>query len=515
MKFKVNKYAFFAAALMALAFPPFGLWLLVVPAVSVLVLGFLKSLHKDFSLRKSFANTIFQYTVYVNLLGFYWLSYTLHEFGRLPWLVSVPLMMLIFVAHGVLPSVLMGFLGWVLDKRPDFKLKLKSRSWILVSVFFAVFLIWDLIDFRVFPWTPVQGLGSNREMLASVYYLKTIGWQILVFFLGVWSAVLMNSTTPRTRKWAGFVWLLPAILGIPVGLRAIQVLGEKYSQKQPVVLIQGNIGNNEKRISKLGVWPTIKNVIGVHEKLISQIEAEKPQKELQGQLWTFWPETSYPLYPTNNSSEAEFLFQSSQKTGGPHFVGTYEKAPTQLGGENITLDFNVMAVFDHRTGFWGRYQKRVRVYFGEYVPGDNYWPWIYRKLPQIPHFGAGSEFTGIYHSNPDGPVFVSLICYEVLYRDFVGEFLAKIKDELRAKGENREIILVNPTNDSWYGKTSEPYQHSLLARWNVAEFGYPYVRPTNTGFSQIVAPWGEVLFEGPQDEMALVWGYLPVVKSTL
>jgi apolipoprotein N-acyltransferase len=510
-----HPYGIGSALLMALAFPPLGFWIFVLPAVGVLALGFLKELEKKEKISWGFIRLICSYTLFVNLFGFYWLSYTLKEFGSIPWLISVPLMIVIFIAHCFVPSVFFGLIGKGISKNKALFDALLKNSMFFVGVWTLIFFVWDTYDFRVFPWTPVQGLGSQREILASVFYLKTWGWQLILFFAACAFARSLNSSSSRIRR-LGSLWVLvPSVVGVPIGLKAIESHQKKYPEKQNVALIQGNIGNNEKRISKLGVMPTIRNVLKIHEDLISRIQTEVDKNLSPFEMWTFWPETSYPLFPTVQDRDALFLIEAARKTKGPHFVGTYETQSVIFADQKVELDFNIVAGFDFENGLLGKYQKQIRVYFGEYIPGDEIFPKVYEFLPQVPHFGKGTDLTGIYHPTSEGPVFVSLICYEILYRDYVRKFLVKIEKELKDSGQNRDIILLNPTNDSWYGKTSEPYQHSLLARWNVAEFGLPTLRPTNTGFSQVIAPWGEVLAQGPQDEMTVIFGDLPVSKVVL
>ena len=85
----------------------------------------------------------------------------------------------------------------------------------------------------------------------------------------------------------------------------------------------------------------------------------------------------------------------------------------------------------------------------------------------------------------NGQRFVTPICYEILESNYMRSLLNEF-------GNNR--FIVNHTNDSWYGDTSEPFHHSLLARWESSRLQVSMLRPTNTGMSQIVAPWGEVLY---------------------
>ena len=74
----------------------------------------------------------------------------------------------------------------------------------------------------------------------------------------------------------------------------------------------------------------------------------------------------------------------------------------------------------------------------------------------------------------------------------------------------RDLVMVNPTNDSWFGEGAELFLHSHLARWQVAREQVPMVRPTNTGLSMVIAPWGEVLTQGRVGVEELILTELPL-----
>lgn len=58
------------------------------------------------------------------------------------------------------------------------------------------------------------------------------------------------------------------------------------------------------------------------------------------------------------------------------------------------------------------------------------------------------------------------------------------------KLKEEPMFMINLTNDSWYGKTSEPEQHLFLAKWRAVEFNIPILRSTNTGITLVVFPDG-------------------------
>jgi apolipoprotein N-acyltransferase len=95
-------------------------------------------------------------------------------------------------------------------------------------------------------------------------------------------------------------------------------------------------------------------------------------------------------------------------------------------------------------------------------------------------FFAQGEKAVVFEKTP--VPMLPIICYEVLFSDLVRHFLNSTN--------NKAQILVNLTNDSWYGDTSEPKQHLYLAKWRALEFQIPLIRSTNTGITSIIFPNG-------------------------
>jgi apolipoprotein N-acyltransferase len=489
-------------AFVALAFPPFGLWPLAFVAFVLFSLPLLKP---EIPNARSSGWYFASYTFFINIFGFYWLAYTLAEFGDMPWIASIPLTVVIFVFF----SLFSWIVGWAWSHVAS-RVPFVARALLL----FAWLVTWDAIDLRLFPWTPAMAVGSDPLLLASVNVFQTWGWRVIFFAFAVFSAWSWNRFASRPRfRWLpiGAASLLILITSYAVGFHARARLKAEYPDRQPVALIQGNVGNYEKKLVKLNVEPTVRNVIEIHRKLIRQA-AERFQDIQPGQPepWIFWPETAYPGTPLQDARFDDLLRVWTREAKGLQVVGTYESAMTKFGDGEQVLDFNIVALYHEKTGYVAHYRKMIRIPFGEYIPGDQWFPHVYQLLPAVNHFGKGEHFTGLPHPDPNGPVFMPLVCYEILSNSFRRNFEA----ELKARYPGRPIVVVNPSNDSWYGSTSEPYQNSLLARWAIASLGLPGLRPTNTGFSQVIAPWGEVMAQDGRDEMKVIFGELPVRKVT-
>lgn len=505
-------FAHLLGLLTALGFPPFDIWPLTWIAGAGVVWLFLS--HSQISDRKRLAWIFANYSFAVNFYGFYWIAYTLQEFGGLPWVVAVIVTLLLFAA---LASVA-GFFGWIwpwlaakTSRGPFSKI---PRSFFLA----LLFVLWNACDLRAFPWVHAQSVGSDRFLLATVSVLDTWGWSLIyllfVMLLGTWAH--QATTLSRTLVLKGlslFVAIFAPLYAL--GSWKLGRFAREFPARQPVALLQGNVGNYQKKLTKLKVEPTVRVVMGIHRDLVEEASIRFSQNSAPGaanaEPWIFWPETSFPGMPLQDIASAEALKNFVGLSRGLHVVGAYEEGEIMLAGASKRVDFNIAALFHEKQGFVARYRKRIRVPFGEFIPGDEFFPQAYQWLPGVNHFGRGEAFEALPHPDPSGPVFIPLICYEILFESFVDAFV----EEVSLKYPGREIVLVNPTNDSWYGPTSEPFQHSLLARWAAARKSFSLLRPTNTGFSQVVAPWGEALATGPRDESWVIFGDLPVRKIQL
>ena len=123
-----------------------------------------------------------------------------------------------------------------------------------------------------------------------------------------------------------------------------------------------------------------------------------------------------------------------------------------------------------------QYDKIHLVPFGEYIPFRS-------KFITIANFLSTKDFTsGSIEPNFKLKGFgeiLTLICYEILFTD-----------EVTARLSKNTNLLINITNDAWFGKTVGPYQHLALAKIKAVELGIPLVRVANTGISTLISPYG-------------------------
>jgi apolipoprotein N-acyltransferase len=126
----------------------------------------------------------------------------------------------------------------------------------------------------------------------------------------------------------------------------------------------------------------------------------------------------------------------------------------------------------------------VLVPFGEYIPFGETFPSLYSLVPTTGRFQPGKNTEPL----PFGKHLLSVnICYEDI-------FPGQIRSLMRGARDRRPPdVMINLTNDSWYGKSTEPIEHLALASFRSIEHRRSLVRSTNTGISAFVDPVGRIV----------------------
>ena len=129
--------------------------------------------------------------------------------------------------------------------------------------------------------------------------------------------------------------------------------------------------------------------------------------------------------------------------------------------------------------FQTAYHKNILIPFGETLPFGPLNSYIVSIVPAVSLFARGEGTPEM--TTRDGYRLVTPICYEILESNYM-------RSLLNQWGSNH--LIVNHTNDSWYGATAEPHQHLFLSKWRALEFLMPIVRSTNTGITSVIYPDG-------------------------
>ena len=200
-----------------------------------------------------------------------------------------------------------------------------------------------------------------------------------------------------------------------------------------------------------------------------------------------WPETAIQAWiPTSADELTERGNIAVPDIPGTYFlVGGLSLEVKGNPSDEIELsdikEYNTAFLTDSKGKILGRYHKIKLLLFGEYLPFSNIFPSLQRLSPESGNFIPGNKLT-LFEIKEKGLKIAPLICYEDIIPSFSRKFAAK--------GAN---LIVNITNDAWFGKTYAPYQHLLLSIPRAVETGRYLIRATNTGISAIIDPVGRVV----------------------
>lgn len=209
--------------------------------------------------------------------------------------------------------------------------------------------------------------------------------------------------------------------------------------------------------------------------------------------YVIWPETSVPFILTQNP-DALVRISDMLEDGQILVAGAVR---TESDGQGTpTRYYNSAYMIDSQGQIIGAADKVHLVPFGEYLPFEGLLnQWGVNAIASLPGgYSAASRHSIL--TTPDGTKLLPLICYEVI-------FPTEIEEEAR-----QADVIVNLTNDGWFGRTPGPWQHFHQARIRAVETGLPVIRNSNSGISAVIDPYGRV-------QTGLDFGMVGIVDSAI
>jgi len=422
------------------------------------------------------------------LIGFNWMTYLLHEFANLPWTLAVVGMIL----YALFAHTFVAIAGavWFLIKR-----KFVCSPALSLGLLAIITILNEAYSFTLFDWNfgySWFGAGIPFYQLAELVGFSGLSAITLAFNLPFYLAWQW-----RTEK-RGKVILI-SVVGVFTLLNvsglALKARLPKNDAEFNVLMVQGNVGSMEKMAAETGdgYGQVILNryLSLTHDAL----EKHKDQKI----DFVFWAETAFPTFLGENltpqNDYPRQLQEFLQEHNVPLVTGAYSvKFPERLLTNSLfLLNENGEILPPH-------YSKTILLAFGEYIPFEEFFPQIRNWLPPIGHFARGDGATTLFNLN--GLKMAPQICYEGLFAYFSRD-LANLGAD----------IMVNVTNDSWYGTWQQPYQHFYMTLARGVEFRRPVLRVTNTGISSVSLASGEILQRSPIHEMWADVYRVPYLKN--
>ncbi|MCB9666531.1 MAG: apolipoprotein N-acyltransferase [Myxococcales bacterium] len=387
--------------------------------------------------------------------GYYWLIHVLREFSGFPLPICVALASLLVLqqagAFGLFAYI------WWLGRRCEVNLTLR----LVVAATCAEF---------IYPMLFPYYYGASFHTIPVLLQTAELGGPLLVSALcfvingtifEAWHARYVSRTSPRRALTVGgAVVLAVTVFGI---VRMQQVDSRaKQAPKISVGLVQANMDTFGKRDDPI-------EGLRRHLRLSRDLERNGTQPGL-----IVWPESSYAWALPEGLKNVRRAVTGSLST--PILFG----AISRRNGSSVPKIFNTAFITDAEGNIQGSYDKTYLLAFGEYLPFGDLFPVLYEWSPNSGHFSKGAHVNAL----PLGKWRIgTLICYE----DILPAFVRKV---VRHSDPH---FLVNITNDSWFGDTTEPWEHLALSKLRSVEHRRFLLRATNSGVSAIIDPVGRVV----------------------
>ena len=387
----------------------------------------------------------------------YWVNIVMTHYGKLPWLAS-------FALYLLLAGYLALYLGGVafLTRRAE------AAG---ISPLLAFPVCWVGLEYlrsfvlTGFPWASLGYTQFRFPALIQVADLVGVyGLSFLVAFANVVAYRILGSLVRRERRRFPLpaVVVLLLLLAATLGYGIHRLRAPETGDPLRVVLVQGNIPQDVK-------WdPTFQ------EATVKTYEDLSRRACVTGADLVVWPESALPFYFQREEPYAGRVRGLARELKSCLVVGSpaYEQEGAKVRYLNSAFLLNAAGTLV------GRSDKLHLVPFGEYVPLGRFLPFVNKLVTGIGDFSPGAAATPLDTGKAKIGV---LVCFEAIFPEISRAYV-------RAGCQ----VLVNITNDAWFGRSSAPWQHLSMAAFRAVENRVPLVRAANTGISSFIDSHGRI-----------------------
>ena len=341
--------------------------------------------------------------------------------------------------------------------------------------------------FTGFPWNSLgMALGTNLWTMQAASLIGLYGLTLLAVLVAAAPATLATGTSPRAR-WAPTLAALAVLAGLAgYGAWRVPAAPDPMVAGVRLRLIQPNVPQDARFRAEMR-----DEIVGKYLELSDR--AVSPDRTGIGDVThLIWPESAFPFLIQRDPAALGRIGAALPE--GKQLVTGAARGREPLTRENAVFHNSILTI-----GPGGRigevYDKVHLVPFGEYLPAplDAALRAVgLRQFVAVPGgFTAGHREGQRILSVPGLPPVAATICYEAI---FPGAILppAPADGPPAVPG-----LILNLTNDAWFGDTPGPRQHFAQARLRAVEEGLPLVRDANSGISAVVDPHGRIVASLP------------------
>ncbi|HEX2842216.1 apolipoprotein N-acyltransferase [Hyphomicrobium sp.] len=428
------------------------------------------------------------------LLGLFWIGEAfLVEADKFGWLLPfavtlMPAGLALFWAGAAAAAVVAWRMGF--GRLLVLALALATAEWLRGHILTG--FPWNVLGYALtWPLVLMQSSG-----LLGIYGLTLVAMPIFGAPL-----VLLADASPLKRRSVSVRALLitsvPLVFLFAYGAVRLATAPSGVVDGVKIRIVQPSIPQREKWL------PDRQGAIFQDHLALSATDPSGKRDDLAGITHVIWPEAAMPFLPLEHP-EALDAIGDMLPDGTFLLTGALrrEAATSGDGGLSKRRAYNSLMLFDGRGGLAGVYDKTHLVPFGEYLPWQNMLEAV--GLEQLTRLRGGFS-VGVTPrptlAVPGLPTVGGLICYEAIFPG-VG-----------ANSASPPGVLVNVTNDGWFGNTTGPRQHFHQARVRAVEEGLPLIRAANNGISSVVDSSGRVVGMLGMNQKGSLDALLPVARS--
>ncbi len=405
--------------------------------------------------------------IFISFLGYHWVIDTMVVFGHLP----VPAAVLIFILYAIGTNfrwiIFFLLLYWFKKNKDSFQtgnnrlLKfISKRSFFCMGAWgIAEYLGWQL-----FPYYGGNLVSGNLIFIQIVDFVGVFGVSLILILINIlfYEAIICK----KKPILAITVLLICHIYG---GISYYYWNSKQSNYKTANIgVVQGNtpMKFQSKRSVNRVVEQSLNNMILQSYNIMNKARIQGKPLDI-----IVWPESSVPYISYERFAQFKKqlnLFQRSHKVEMiiPDLLvkRNYKKRETEM--------YNNVFLLNKNEEVMENYQKMVLLPFGEFLPLSDLFPAYKKFFSEVSNFTHGNQLS--LFSSEIGKI-MPLICYEVILPNFVLNFHKKTHQNAQ--------IMINITNDTWFGDSIESSQHLELARLRSIELRMPLIRGVNAGIS--------------------------------
>jgi apolipoprotein N-acyltransferase len=432
---------------------------------------------------------IFGLVHYLTLL--YWVVFTMRTYGYLPWWQCVSLLVLLAAYLSIYPG-LFALAVVRLVKRPGHLVILAPVFWVALEYLRSFMLTgfpWGIVGYSQFNRLHIIQISDMFGVYGVTFLIVLFNATIYVLLLSLAEKKWEGQPVGRTLALkAGLLAIGMTLLSLGYGSLRIKAVDDVLAKAPSahVAVVQGNIDQARK-------WDPAFQIETIRKYMALTAKAASRQPDL-----VVWPETATPFYFAASPKLTRMVTDAVRQTGIHLLVGS-PSVDTEEGRQDY-YNSAYLVTPDGRAG--QRYDKVHLVPFGEYIPLKRILSFAGKMVAQVGDFSAGEKGRTLVWREDKAPIGVQ-ICFEIIFPGLS-----------RSLVKNGASLLVNLTNDAWFGRSSAAYQHFSMAVFRAVENRRSLVRCANTGISGFIDPVGRVVVQTPLFKDVVVDRQMPELRET-